>query len=92
MKILIIITILIIFISVNSAFSTLSTMVEKYSECNKHMFSGTQECSMTELGKTLNSGMMLLGFLSVVSIGSVYILIKSVVKVGRSSTYAGDWA
>lgn len=74
---LVIIAVSIVFISIFSALGILSAMTTKYNECKEHMFSETPQCNMIEFGKTLTSGMMLLGLLSIVSGGSIYILVNS---------------
>lgn len=73
---LVVMTVLIVFISIFLALGILSAMATKYNECKEHMFSETPQCNMAELGKTLASGMMLLGILSVVSGGASCILIN----------------
>ncbi|MBM3304307.1 MAG: hypothetical protein FJY76_04350 [Candidatus Aenigmarchaeota archaeon] len=75
-KIILAIGISIIFIAVFSSLSVLGVMVSKYEQCREHMFSETPQCNLVEFGQAFSSGTMLIGFMSVTSVGAAYILIN----------------
>jgi hypothetical protein len=84
-KLLTLATLIIVFISVTTAMATLSTLIVKYNTCREHLFSQTELCDLTEIGKTLNSGMMLIGFMAVIASGAIYILMGLITKSGGRS-------
>jgi hypothetical protein len=86
-SIIIVVVISIVFIAVFSSLSVLGTLASKYEQCKEHMFSETPQCNMTDLGKALSSGIMLVGLMAITSVGAAYVLLKVASRMGKQQPY-----
>jgi len=65
--------IIVVFISVFTALGTLGSMAAKYNECRDHMFSETEQCSLTAFGKNLSTGIIIVSIASIIAVATAYI-------------------